>query len=121
MADLVMPSDGLVVHAPAGALPNLSGYDQGGPPDAGARVPWGTWEPNGTWQHNPELSLSAAAQRAQNEANGYACHGADRVTLLHVAGNSADAAWMESLAPEEVKAALCVLASDKPQQENDRG
>lgn len=44
------------------------------------RVPWGMWEPGGAWRHNPALSMSAAEQRAANEAAGYHCRGTDGVT-----------------------------------------
>ena len=43
------------------------------------RVPWGTWELGGAWRHNPALKMSAAEQRAANEAAGYVCPGTDGV------------------------------------------
>lgn len=39
--------------------------------------PWGSWELSGAWHHNPSLSMSAAEQRARNEASGYECYGTD--------------------------------------------
>jgi hypothetical protein len=50
------------------------------------RVPWGSWElgdgsRKGRWHHNPNLSMSAAEQRAKNEANGYECPGTDGLPL----------------------------------------
>jgi aryl-phospho-beta-D-glucosidase BglC (GH1 family) len=46
------------------------------------RAPWGWWSMNptgktGEWHHNPALSMTAAEQRAANEANGFECPGHD--------------------------------------------
>jgi len=35
--------------------------------------PWGSWELNGTWHHNPNLKMSEAEQRLQNIEHGYIC------------------------------------------------
>lgn len=41
------------------------------------RGPLGSWTLGGDWHHNPRLQMSAAEQRANNEAAGYRCPGND--------------------------------------------
>ena len=37
------------------------------------KIPWGSWELDGTWHYNPFLEMSEDEQRRQNIENGYKC------------------------------------------------